>query len=172
MKCKGSTQISDLCDYLCNNKLIAYYCGFDITKPLPSYWTYVRFLKNLDNGLLKKVMKEQVLHLARLGIVDASFVGLDGTPVMANTCQNNPKSFGKDKYYISTSDRLRSVRCALRLTLLALLPFFAIRRYHCRAFCSFLFKYTCPVPGKQESSIRRSSKSPPEPVWNPGPACR
>ena len=98
MKCEGFSQISDLCDYLDNNRLIAYYCGFDITKPLPSYWTFVRFLKNLDNALLKKVMEEQVLHLARLGIVDTAFIGEDSTPVMANTCQNNPKSFRGDKF--------------------------------------------------------------------------
>ena len=30
--------------------------------------------------------------------VDASFVGLDSTPVMANTKQNNPKSFTKNKF--------------------------------------------------------------------------
>jgi len=98
MKCEGFTQISDLCDYLENNRLIAYYCGFDITKPLPSYWTYVRFLKNLDNSLLKKVMKQQVLHLAKLGVVDTSFIGLDSTSVKANTMQNNPKSFAPGRF--------------------------------------------------------------------------
>ena len=42
MKCEGFTQITDLMDYLDNNRLIAHYCGFDIMKPLPSYWTYDR----------------------------------------------------------------------------------------------------------------------------------
>lgn len=98
MKCEGFSQISDLRDYLENNQLIAHYCGFDITKPLPSYWTYARFLKQLDNELLKQVMKRQVVHLAKLGIVDTSFLGQDATPVMANTAQNNPKSFRKDKF--------------------------------------------------------------------------
>jgi IS5 family transposase len=98
MKCEGFSQVSDLCDYLENNRLIAHYCGFDITRPLPSYWTYVRFLKQLDNELLKQVMERQVLHLAKLCIVDTSFIGQDATPVMANTCQNNPKSFRKDKF--------------------------------------------------------------------------
>ena len=98
MKCEGFSQISDLCDYLDNNRLIAYYCGFDIMKPLPSYWTYARFLKNLDNSLLKKVMEQQVLHLAKLGVVDTSFIGLDSTPVRANTMQNNPKSFAPSRF--------------------------------------------------------------------------
>ena len=31
-------------------------------------------------------------------MVDASFIGLDSTPVMANTKQNNPKSFAKSKF--------------------------------------------------------------------------
>ena len=45
MKCEGFTQITDLMDYLDNNRLIAHYCGFNIMEPLPSYWTYDRFLK-------------------------------------------------------------------------------------------------------------------------------
>ena len=98
MKCEGFSQITDLVDYLNNNLLIAYYCGFDIMKPLPSYWTYDRFLKKLDNGVLKGIMAQQVKKLYELGIVDASFIGLDSTPVMANTKQNNPKSFAKDKF--------------------------------------------------------------------------
>ena len=40
------------------------------------------------------VMKEAY----ELGVVDASFAGLDSTPVMANTKQNNPKSFAKNKF--------------------------------------------------------------------------
>jgi hypothetical protein len=65
---------------------------------LPSYWTYLRFFKNLENGLLKQTMQRQVLHLSEMGIIDTSFLGLDGTSVMANTCQNNPKSFRKNKF--------------------------------------------------------------------------
>ena len=98
MKCEGFSQITDLVDYLENNRLIAYYCGFDITKELPSYWTFIRFLKTLDNGLLKQLMKQLVLTLVELGVVDTSFIGLDSTPVMANTKQNNPKSFAKNKF--------------------------------------------------------------------------
>ena len=98
MKCEGFSQITDLADYLDNNRLIAHYCGFNIIKPLPSYWTYDRFLKKLDNGKLKSIMARQVKKLYELGIVDASFIGLDSTPVAANTRQNNPKSFAKDKF--------------------------------------------------------------------------
>ena len=52
MKCEGFTQITDLMDYLDNNRIIAHYCGFNIMEPLPSYWTYDRFLKKMD-GLQK-----------------------------------------------------------------------------------------------------------------------
>lgn len=45
MKCEGFSQITDLADYLDNNRLIAHYCGFNIMEPLLSYWTYDRFLK-------------------------------------------------------------------------------------------------------------------------------
>ncbi len=98
MKCEGFLQITDLVDYLDDNRIIAHYCGFDITKSLPSYWTYDRFLKKLDNSELKKIMAEQAKKLYKLGIVDASFIGLDSTPVAANTCQNDLKSFAKNKF--------------------------------------------------------------------------
>lgn len=98
MKCERFSQITDLADYLENNRLIAHYCGFDITKPLPSYWTYDRFLNKLDNNELKKIMGKQVKKLYKLGIVDGSFIGLDSTPVAANSKQNNPKTFAKDKF--------------------------------------------------------------------------
>jgi len=98
MKCEGFGYITDLVDYLTNNLLIAHFCGFDITRPLPSYWTFDRFLKQLDNGILQEIMQTQVLELAALGIIDTSFLGEDSTPVKANTRQNNPKAFHKDKF--------------------------------------------------------------------------
>ena len=98
MKCEGFSQITDLADYLENNRLIAHYCGFDIMRPLPSYWTYNRFLRQLDHGVLSEIMAQQVQQLYQMGIVDASFIGLDSTPIFANTKQNNPKSFSKNKF--------------------------------------------------------------------------
>lgn len=98
MKCEGFSMITDLVDYLNNNLLIAHYCGFDISLPLPSYWTFDRFLKNFDHDILSGIMKSQVLYLAGKGIIDTSFIGLDSTPVFANTSQNNPKSFHADRF--------------------------------------------------------------------------
>ena len=98
MKCEGFSQISDLVDFLNCNLLIAYYCGFDITKPLPSYWTFDRFIRKLDHRVLQDIMGKQVQKLYELGILDASFIGLDSTPVAASTAQNNPKSFLKNKF--------------------------------------------------------------------------
>ena len=107
MKCEGFAQITDLQDYLENNRLIAHYCGFDITKPLPSYWTYDRFIRQLDNEILQMAMRTQVANLIKLGIIDTSFIGLDSTPIAANTSHNNPKSFRKNKF-----KRYRQVFCA------------------------------------------------------------
>jgi len=98
MKCEGFEQASDLADYLENNRIIAHFCGFDIMKPLPSQWTYTRFVRKLDNSALKSIMAELVKKLYGLGIVDASFIGLDSTPVMANTRFNNPKAFAGNKF--------------------------------------------------------------------------
>ena len=97
MKCECFSCVTDLLDYLQNNLLIAHYCGFNILKPLPSYWTFERFIKNLDNNILKKLMQSQVLKSAKMGIIDTSFIALDSTPISANTSQNNPKSFKKNK---------------------------------------------------------------------------
>lgn len=98
MKCEGFGYITDLADYLENNRLIAYYCGFDNTNPLPSYWTYERFLKKLDHTFAEQIMQAQVKKLYEMGVLDTSFIGLDSTPVLANTKQNNPKSFVKNKF--------------------------------------------------------------------------
>lgn len=43
-------------------------------------------------------MKSQVQFLSKKGIVDTSFIGLDFTPIAANTSQNNPKSFLSNKF--------------------------------------------------------------------------
>lgn len=90
--------ITDLVDYLNNNLIIAHYCGFDISKPLPSYWSFERFLKSFDHENLSSIMKKQVLLLSQKGIIDTSFIGLDSTPIAANTSQNNPKSFLSNKF--------------------------------------------------------------------------
>ena len=98
MKCECFSCVTDLLDYLQNNLIIAHYCGFDILKPLPSYWTLDRFINDDIEQYLKDLMKSQVLHLAEMEIIDTSFIALDSTPVYANTSQNNPKSFKKNKF--------------------------------------------------------------------------
>ena len=46
----------------------------------------------------RKGIDDLARQLYELGAVDASFIELDTTPVMANTKQNNPKSFAKNKF--------------------------------------------------------------------------
>ena len=43
-------------------------------------------------------MQSQVLKACDIGIIDTSFIGLDSTPIHANTSHNNPKSFKKNKF--------------------------------------------------------------------------
>ena len=45
-------------------------------------------------------MQTQVRKLYEMGILDASFIGLDSTPIMANTKQNNPKCLFVLRYSI------------------------------------------------------------------------
>lgn len=98
MKCEGFAQISDLHDYLSNNLIIAHYCGFDITKELPSYAKFTRFIREFDNDILQSVMQSLVLNAVDLSLIDTSFIALDATPVKANVSNNNPKSFRKNKF--------------------------------------------------------------------------
>ena len=98
MKCEGFSQISDLHDYLSNNLIIAHYCGFDITRELPSYAKFTRFIREFNNELLQSVMQAQVLKAGDLALIDTSFIALDATPVKANVSNNNPKSFRTNKF--------------------------------------------------------------------------
>ena len=68
MKCEGFSQITDLADYLDNNRLIAHYCGFNIMEPLPSYWTYDRFLRDVyKRQALEANAQERLITVKGLG---------------------------------------------------------------------------------------------------------
>ena len=98
MKIEGFSKVTQLVDFLNNNLLLAYYCGFNIMKKLPFYTVFNDFINEFDNEIFKTIMSEQVHILAEKGIIDTSFIGLDSTPVVANTSQNNPKAFKTDKF--------------------------------------------------------------------------
>ncbi|SHH25143.1 Transposase domain [Caloranaerobacter azorensis DSM 13643] len=103
MKCEKFSHITQLIIYLNNNLYIAYLYGFDIMKPLHSYWTFERFIKNfiknIDNKYFSNIIKNLVLRLKDLSFIDNSFVSADVMPVFANTKLNNPiKSFAKNKF--------------------------------------------------------------------------
>ena len=98
MNCEHFREITLLCDFLNTNLKIAQLCGFDITKPLPSYSVYQRFIHDIDNNLLKEIMKSQVNELIKLDAIDNSIVSVDSTPIKANTKYNNPKCFSKNKF--------------------------------------------------------------------------
>ena len=68
MNCEHFREITLLCDFLNTNLKIAQLCGFDITKPLPSYSVYQRFIHDIDNNLLKEIMKSQVNELIKLDL--------------------------------------------------------------------------------------------------------
>lgn len=97
MKCEGFSQISVLYDYLLNNLIIAQFCGFNIFK-MPSYASFTRFIRDFNNDLLQTAMQACVKQAVELGIVDGNFLALDSTPIKANVCNNNPKSFSKNKF--------------------------------------------------------------------------
>ena len=69
MKCECFAYITDLMDFLNNHLIIAYYCGFDITKKLPGSHVFERFIKNFDNNILQTLMSEQVKKLYETGVV-------------------------------------------------------------------------------------------------------
>ena len=98
MKCESFSHISDLHDYLSNNLIIAHYCGFDISRELPSYAKFTRFIREFDNDMFQTIMQSLMLKAADLSLIDLSFIALDATPVKANVSNNNPKSFKKNKF--------------------------------------------------------------------------
>ena len=95
--CECFAYVTALVDFLNNNIIIAHYCGFNLTKKLPGYHAFERFFNDFDNSLLKKLMADRVRKLYELGIVDSSFIVVDSTPMAANTRQNNPKAFAKNR---------------------------------------------------------------------------
>ena len=98
MKCEGFSHISDLHDYLSNNLIIAHYCGFDISRELPSYAKFTRFIREFDNDMFQTIMQSLMLKAADLSLIDLSFIALDATPVKANVSNNNPQYFKKNKF--------------------------------------------------------------------------
>ena len=128
MKCEGFSQISDLHDYLSINPIIIHYFGFDISRELPSYAKFTRFIREFDNDMLQQVLKADGLSL-----IDSSFTALDATPVKANVSNNNPKSFKSvkpDRQCIKTADFQKTVvrvrNTAVRLSVLKAVVAFAI----------------------------------------------
>jgi len=96
MKCERFAQISDLWDYLNNNRIIAYLCGFGLE--VPSYSVLQRFIKDLDHQILEKLMQQQVLECAKTGLITAKILAEDSTPIYANVVNNNPKTFMDSKF--------------------------------------------------------------------------
>jgi len=84
MNCEYFREITLLCDFFNTNLKIAQLYGFDITKPLPSYSVYQRFIHDIDNNLLKEIMKLQVNELIKLDTIDNSILSVDSTPIKAN----------------------------------------------------------------------------------------
>lgn len=98
IKSEKLCEITELYNFLDTTPYISYLCGFEPFKSLPSYSAFQRFIKNIDNDILKEIMKSQVLRLEELKFIDSSFVSCDATPIFANTKQNNPKSFASNKF--------------------------------------------------------------------------
>lgn len=69
MKVEKLARITELLSFLNTNPYIAYLCCFEPFKPLPSYPVFQRFIKNLDNELLKEVMESQILSITELAAI-------------------------------------------------------------------------------------------------------
>jgi transposase len=98
MKLQSINQITDLKYFIENNHSIAQLCGFDLSKSLPSYSVFQRYIKNLDNNIISQVMTEIVSKLIAKNIISTDFIAIDSTPIFANTKYNNPKCFSKNKF--------------------------------------------------------------------------
>ncbi len=97
MKIERFHWITQLIEYLDNNLIIAYFCGFDPAKKLPSYSAFDRFIQSFPHELLDHLMASQVQDLYKKGILSSAFIGIDSMPIFANTKLNNPNAFHFDK---------------------------------------------------------------------------
>ena len=98
MQCEHYREITSLVDFLHSNLKIAQLCGFDIMTQLPSYSVFERFIKDLDNNILKNLMKNQVQKLIGMDVITGEVLSVDSTPIKANTKFNNEKCFSKKKF--------------------------------------------------------------------------
>lgn len=57
-------------------------------------------------------MQSQIVKLSEMGIVDTSFVALEATPISANTHQNNPKFFTRNKF-VKDNQTKSNIDCVL-----------------------------------------------------------
>jgi hypothetical protein len=86
---------TQLLEYLSNNLIIAYYCGFSPEHRLPSYSVFERFIAHCPHDSLDALMASQVRCLAVRNVISSNFVGIDSMPLFANTKLNNPNAFHK-----------------------------------------------------------------------------
>jgi flavin reductase (DIM6/NTAB) family NADH-FMN oxidoreductase RutF len=84
-----------------------------------------RFIINIDNSFLKKLMQSQVLKLSELGIIDTSFIVLDSTPISANTSRNNPNA-ATALATIKTGTTVRKTRAAQNMLLFPMITDFQL----------------------------------------------
>jgi hypothetical protein len=108
MQAERFGEITDLVDYLRNNLIIAHLCGFDITKPLPSYWTFRRFINEFAHDYLTTIFKNQVNILKNMGIISGEFISMDST-IQHPKYFNGKKHRGCTKYAIISSDYRSSI---------------------------------------------------------------
>lgn len=104
MKCERFSQITDLADYQDNNCLIAHYCGFDIRRPLPSYWTYDRFPRQLGNGKKNRgCVKYRIIPTDYRLSIDRTCLSFRRTYALRTECEWNTsrlKASGKERFWI------------------------------------------------------------------------
>lgn len=96
MKCQQYQRVSQLLEYLENNIAIALLCGF--TFKLPKRDVFYRFIENFPHDLIIQTYSNCVSKLIEQTVIGLDTIAVDATPIFANTKQNNPKSFSKNKF--------------------------------------------------------------------------
>jgi len=97
MKTQQLSKVTQLVDYLENNIAIALVCGFDGGQ-IPGKDVFYDFLRDTPLSEFESVMISNTYEMKKLELVDFDNLIEDSTPVFANTKQNNPKSFVKNKF--------------------------------------------------------------------------
>jgi transposase len=95
---KGLVHLSDLVADLSDQPNMAFKCGLDPLKSVPSVERFSSFLRDTPNEILQATRKSLVFQLIELGEIKGKYLAIDSLPIKAKVKENNLKTAIKDRF--------------------------------------------------------------------------